>query len=189
MKVLVIPEDPTYDQYILKPIVERIFRDLKRSARVEVLRNPRLGSVTQALDDDVLADVIGMYPMVDLFLVIVDRDGDQTSRPARAEAREAAHSPLIVCLAIEEVEVWMLALHRDKLSAPWSEVRAEVNPKERFAEPFLAEHTRSYGPQPGAGRKWAMRPLGPQWKGVLEVCPELRELKDKITSRLENPQK
>ncbi len=39
MKVLVIAEDPTYDQYILKPIGERIFRDLDRPVRVEVLRD------------------------------------------------------------------------------------------------------------------------------------------------------
>ena len=28
MKILVIPEDPMLDQYILKPVVERLFADL-----------------------------------------------------------------------------------------------------------------------------------------------------------------
>lgn len=65
MKVLIVPEDPTYDQYILKPIVERIFSDLERPARIEMLQNPRLTSVVQALDPAVLAAVVVKYPMVD----------------------------------------------------------------------------------------------------------------------------
>ncbi len=182
MKVLVIPEDPTYDQYILKPVIERIFSDLKRSARIRVLWNPRLRSVNQALDSTVLADVVSSYPMIDLFLVLVDRDGDADRRPAHARRRESEHGGrLIVCLAIEEVEVWMLAVHRARLSEPWRVVRGEVHPKERFAAPFLAAHAPKLGP--GRGRKWAMRSLGSQWQGVLEVCPELAELKRRIDSR------
>ena len=179
MKVLVIPEDPTYDQYILKPVVERIFKDLERPARTWVLQNPRLTSIAQALDSTVLAEIVDKYPMVDLFLVLVDRDGDSGGRPARARAREDAHpNRLFVCLAIEEVEVWMLAIHRDKLCEPWNDVRAEHHPKERFADPFLDEHAPKLGP--GGGRKWAMRQLGPKWQGVLEVCPELADLRQRI---------
>ncbi len=183
MKVLVIPEDPTYDQYILKPIVERIFRDLGRTARVWVLQNPRLSSVSQALDATTLAEIVDRHPMVDLFLVLVDRDGDAVGRPARARAREDAHpGRLFVCLAVEEVEVWMLAIHRDKLSEPWNDVRAEHHPKERFADPFLNKHAPKLGP--GAGRKWAMRGLGPKWQGVLGVCPELADLLQRLADRL-----
>jgi hypothetical protein len=50
VKVLIIPEDPTLDRYILKPIVEQIFADFGRIARVMVLENPRLRGVDQALD-------------------------------------------------------------------------------------------------------------------------------------------
>jgi hypothetical protein len=43
-RVLVIPEDPTHDQYILKPVVEAMFRSLgKPNARVEVLKDPHWG--------------------------------------------------------------------------------------------------------------------------------------------------
>jgi hypothetical protein len=55
VKVLVVPEDPSLDQYILKPVVERIFSDLGRSPRVAVLSNPRLRGVSQALDSAILA--------------------------------------------------------------------------------------------------------------------------------------
>lgn len=183
MKVLIVPEDPTYDQYILKPIVERIFIDLKRQARIWVLQNPRLTSVDQALDGKMLTGIVQGHPMVDLFLVLVDRDGDASRRPARARAREEAHpGQLFVCLAIEEVEVWMLAIHRDELPTSWNKVRTEHHPKERFATPFLKKRASRLGP--GRGRKWAMRQLGSKWQGLLNVCPELAELKQRIADWL-----
>jgi hypothetical protein len=184
VKVLVIPEDPTHDQYVLKPIVQRIFNDLERSPRLEVLWNPRLRGVDQALDPTLAAEIVLQYPMVDLFLILVDRDGDRERRPVEARALELSQDGrLFVCLAIEEVEVWMLAIHRQVLPAPWSEVREEIHPKERFAAPFLAAHAPKANP--GGGRKWAMRQLGARWQGVLRICPELAELKDRIAAWLE----
>lgn len=184
MKVLVIPEDPTLDQYILKPIVARLFSDLGRPARIDILSKPRLRGVDQALSTSVLSDIANTFRMIDLFLVLVDRDGDP-ERPAIAAAREAEHPDrLFVCLAIEEVEVWMLALHREALGAPWTEVRAERSPKERFARPFLAE--RAPRLDAGGGRAWAMRELGPAWRGLLQVCPELQELRERIHTWLQS---
>ncbi len=185
MKVLIIPEDPTLDQYILKPVVKRLFDDLERPARIDVLSNPRLRGVAQALDSATLADIVSTFQMIDLFLVLVDRDGD-TTRPAVAAARETEHpGRLIACLAIEEIEVWMLALHRDTLGSPWREVQSERNPKERFATPFLA--ARAPKLDPGAGRSWAMRELGTGWRGVLQVCPEIDDLKRRIQDWLDRP--
>jgi hypothetical protein len=179
VKVMVVPEDPTLDQYILKPVVEQIFADLGRSPRVQVLSKPRLRGVAQALDPAILTDIIETNRMIDLFLVLVDRDGNTDKRPIEAKERAREHPDrLFVCLAIEEVEVWMLALHRDSLDASWKEVRAERDPKERFAHPFLAARAPKLGA--GGGRAWAMREVGAKWKGVLEVCPELDELKQSI---------
>lgn len=180
MKVLVIPEDPSLDQYILKPVVARIFADLGKSPRIEVLSNPRLRGVAQALDSAILSDIVATFPMIDLFLVLVDRDGDE-GRLAVANAREAEHpNHLFVCLAVEEIEVWMLAIHHRTLDSPWQEVRAEIHPKERFSNPFLREKAPKLGP--GAGRSWAMGELGRQWRGVLQKCPEIAGLKQKIES-------
>lgn len=181
---MVVPEDPRLDQYILKPLVEQLFADLgKSTARIEILSRPRLRGVAQALDAAVLAEVMETYRMFDLFLVLVDRDG-RTERYAEATARENEHpNQLFVCLAIEEVEVWMLAIHRDALEHNWSDVRADHDPKERFAHPFLAEHAPKL--DLGGGRAWAMRPLGQKWKGVLDVCPELAELRRRVSSWLE----
>ncbi len=178
MKVLIIPEDPTLDRFILKPVVEQIFTRLGKSPWIEVLSNPRLRGVTQALDSSFLARIAASRPMFDLFLVLIDRDGD-TRRSALANQREAEHAGrLFVCLAIEEVEVWMLAIHRRDLDLPWSQVRSEIHPKERIAEPFLAE--KVFKLDRGAAIAWAMRGLGKHWKGVLRCCPELKELQQRI---------
>jgi hypothetical protein len=182
VKALVIPEDPKLDQYILKPVMERLFADLGLTARVEVLWNPRLRSVSEALDSTMVRSIVDTYSMSDLFLLSVDRDADE-HRANRARMLEAEHpGRLLACLAVEEVEVWMLALHRDRLPSPWAEVRGERDPKERFALPFLATHAPKL--DAGQGRKWAMRELGARWKGLLDVCPELAELKARIAGEL-----
>lgn len=184
MKVLVIPEDPRLDQYILKPVVEKIFADFGKSPRVTVLSNPRLRGVAEALNSAILADIVATYPMNDLFLVLVDRDGDG-ARSTVANARESEHSGrLFVCLAIEEIEVWMLALHSETLGISWRDIREEIHPKERFAQPFLKERAPKL--DPGQGRAWAMRELGSQWRGVLDRCPELKELKRRIEAWLDS---
>ena len=178
MKVLIIPEDPTLDQYILKPIVGRIFADLGKAPRIEVLSNPRLRGVSQALDSAILTNVVETFRMIDLFLILVDRDGN-LHRAGVAHQREAEHQGrLFACLAIEEIEVWMLAIHRESLELPWSDVRAEIHPKGRFAQPFLGKNAPKL--DPGAGRAWAMRDLGARWRGILQCCPELNELQERI---------
>jgi hypothetical protein len=183
VKVLVIPEDPTLDQYILKPVMERLFADLGRSARVNVLWNPRLRGVSEALDPSIVRHIVATYSMNDLFLLAVDRDADE-HRAKRARMLETEHpGRLFACLAVEEIEVWMLALHRDRLPSPWAEIRGERDPKERFAYPFLAAHAPKRD-DAGQGRKWAMRDLGAHWKGLLDVCPELAELKARIAGEL-----
>ena len=47
MRVLIIPEDPTLDQHVVKPVVQRIFSDLGRTARVDVLTDPHRQGMQQ----------------------------------------------------------------------------------------------------------------------------------------------
>lgn len=186
LRVLVIPEDPTNDQYVLKPICEALFADLGRRARIEVLHDPHLGGVAEALDATIVKRIVDDNAMIDLFLLLVDRDG----RPAtplgntdRAATREREHpGRLFACLAVEEVEVWLLALHRERLKVGWSEVRAEPDPKERFFDPLAAES--GWEAEVGGGRKKAMRQLGANWQGLLQVCDELRELRSRVEAWL-----
>ena len=178
MKVLVIPEDQVHDQYVLRPIIEALFADLEIPAKVQVLPEPRLRGYTQALDPNLIRGIVDDNPMEDLFLLIVDRDCDRNGAEAKSQSIQHAHADkLIACLAIQEVEVWLLALHAERLDSPWSEIRTHCDPKERWADPLLT----SLGTQgPGAGRVRAMRALKGQWRGLRSRCPELAELQDAI---------
>src|SRR3989442_1646608 len=88
MKVLIIPEDFVKDQYVLKPILTRMLQAIDGPpARVTVCQNPRLRGIAQALDGRRIAEILALYPMVDLFLLCVDRDGE-VDRKAKLEALE-----------------------------------------------------------------------------------------------------
>lgn len=188
MRVLVVPEDPVKDRYILKPIVEQLFEDLGRPrARIDILENPRLRGVAEALSKDTLANILlsPRYQMIDVFVVLIDRDGNLSERPRVVGEREREHPDrLVVCLAIEEVEVWMLALHRDAMGIAWREIRTVVNPKTLFAEHFLLQHAPKGSP--GQGRAWAMHALDRKtWRVLLQFCPELLELKQRLSTLLQ----
>lgn len=179
MKVLVIPEDPTLDRHVLKPIVERIFKDLARAARVEVLREPHLRGVSQALDKDTVAEIVDDNRMIDLFILAVDRDCDRENNSAKAAERCAEHPDnLVAVLAREECEVWALAPHRAELGVGWSEVTDDCDPKEHYFDPFI--ESKGWLGTVGKGRKRAMRGFGAAWTGMLTVCPELAQLKRDI---------
>lgn len=175
MKVLVIPEDQELDQYIVKPVVELLLSEAGVTAKVEVLPEPRLRGASDALNAATLREIVVDNPMVDLFLLLVDRDCDRDSNEAKVRTREQEHAGrLLACCAWQEIEVWMLAAHKEKLDATWNEVRSECDPKERFAEPLL----KSLGSSgPGRGRKAAMRSVK---LSSLLTCGELEQLRVRL---------
>ncbi|MEX0717372.1 MAG: hypothetical protein WD066_12330 [Planctomycetaceae bacterium] len=188
MKVLVIPENPTLDQHVLKPVVERIFEDLRRSVRVKILTDPHLNGVTEALDPRMVEHITRTYAMTDLFLLIVDRDCIET-RIHQLQQREhesaAIGKTLIGCLAIEELEAWPLAVHWSRKSkVKWQDVRANCHPKEAYFEPLVEE--QGWAASAGRGRKAAMRELSGSWKRLQSRCPEIRELTGRIGEWLRN---
>ena len=180
MKVLVIPEDQTLDRYIVQPIIEAMFQELGIKARIEVLPEPRLRGTGDALDRETIAGIVRDNPMEDLFLLIIDRDCDRMRNEAQARQRAEEHpEKLIACLALQEVEVWMLALYKETLDVRFSEVREECDPKERFADRLLDRLGRG---GPGQGRKAAMRALKGKWQSLRDTCPELRALQSEIAA-------
>lgn len=189
MKVLIIPEDPTHDQFVLKPVVERLFEDLERPANIEMLTDPHMTGIDEALDPAVIQhEVVDIYPMYDLFVVIVDRDCNEMSNEQRAQTLEQRiDGQLVVCLAREEVEAWMLYLLRNQLhqhlGAGYSDVRNSCDPKDDFAIPLLRR--LGWTTKVGNGRKKAMRHLGQHWQGLKSVCDELREFEDELRRQLQ----
>ncbi|HJT98744.1 MAG TPA: hypothetical protein VJ696_10560 [Rhodanobacteraceae bacterium] len=182
MKVLIIPEDQTLDGFIAKPVVAAIFADLGIRARVDVLPEPRLRGASHALDQAMVASIVRENPMTDIFILIVDRDCDRDGHVRKAAARMDEHADrLVACLATEELEVWMLALHRNAIDTPWREIRGHCDPKERWATPLLLALGTG---GPGGGRKNAMSALGGQLRTLLALCDELQELRNRLAGML-----
>ena len=140
MNILVIPEDFRKDQYILKPLISRLFRRLGApNPQVAVCRDPLLGGIDEALKIDKLAEIVNdQQGMTDIFILCVDRDGavGRRQRLDRVEAEFEGKCVFFAENAWEEVETWALA----GLALPgewrWADVRAEVQVKERYFEPL-----------------------------------------------------
>ena len=58
MNILVVPEDFCKDQYLLKPLFERLFRELGKAAARVVCQDPLLGGIGEALKSERLAEVV-----------------------------------------------------------------------------------------------------------------------------------
>jgi len=178
-RALVIPEDPTYNGYILRPIIERILRECGRpNAKVMVLTNPRANGYEHA--KGILEGVFARYRHYNLMLFLPDADGnDRAPEFAHLEGK-AAHVgvKLICCAAVQEVETWLLAGHLDKLGKGWGEIRTDVAVKENLFAPFLEE----YGDlrRAGGGRDLLIQQTLSNYPGLLERCPELRRLQELV---------
>jgi hypothetical protein len=176
LNVLVIPEDFRKDQYILKPIVSAMLRNAPRgsTAKVIVCQDPLLGGIDQAMSWERLRDVLDMYPMVDLFLLLVDRDGDRHRRRSldRLEELAAEYLPagrrFLAEHAWQELEVWALAGHH--LPWQWKKVREERNPKEVYFLPYA--RSRGLLDEPGQGRKTLAVESATKYRSVRSRCRE-----------------
>lgn len=185
--VLVIPEDFTYDQYMLGPIVKAMVAAAgKAEANVRVCRDPLLGSVRQALRWERIDEIIDRYSgMIDLFLLCVDRDGEAGRRvvldglEARA-ASEYSGSVFLAEHAWQEIEVWVLGGHKLPKDWSWQDIRAHRDPKEAYYLPFA--ESKGVAAQPGAGRKTLAQAA--KYASIRSRCPEVKELEARIKAGL-----
>lgn len=174
MRVLVIPEDFRNDQYILKPLVARLFQEFgRKSARVAVCQDPRLGGVGEALKSERIAEIIDRYEgMVDIFVLCVDRDGNKNRRMKldRIEKEFGQKITFLAENAWEELETWLLAGLQLLPGWRWSVVRAEVDVKERYFEPLARE--RNLAHHPGGGRKPLGKEAASNVQAIRKKCPD-----------------
>jgi len=184
VRVLVIPEDFRKDQYILKPLFERLFADMGRGhAKARVCRDPLLGGVGEALKPKRIREVVAQHGgMVDLFILCVDRDGDQGRRQAldRIESEFRGGCTLLAENAWEELETWVLAGLDLPRGWRWAEIRAAVDVKERYFGPLAEE--RGVADGPGGGRKALGEEAARRLSGIRRKC---REDFDALARRLE----
>lgn len=174
MRVLVIPEDFRKDQYILKPIFSRLFRDIGRPrARIRVCQDPLLGGVTEALKSEQLSEIFERYDaMVDIFILCVDRDGNAQRRQRLDQLQQQfEHDRLFLAEnAWEELETWVLAGLDLPTAWRWVDVRAEVQVKEEYFDVLAGQ--RGLGDHPGGGRKPLAEQAAQRIAAIRQKCPE-----------------
>lgn len=175
-RVLIIPEDFRKDQYMLKPLVKALLDYLdKPNAVVRVCTDPLLRGVGQALDKDHLGEILSRYGgMVDLFILCVDRDGEDGRRVTLSEredwAKRTFGTKLIAENAWQELEVWVLAGHDLPGDWDWARIRQERDPKELYFDPFVRE--QKLEGTPGGGRKVLAEQAARRYERIRRLCPE-----------------
>lgn len=193
MKVMIIPEDFTKDQYMLKPIIEAMMKAIGRSnPTVRVCHDPRFHSVNQVLDWARLGPVIDRYRgLYDLILICVDRDGYEGRRASLDEIERRAKESAPNCIvfgenAWQEIEVWVLAGHTLLKGWKWDAIRREVHPKETYYLPFAEQ--RGVQEQPAEGRKTLAEEAARRYKNLRKRCPEdIVALETRIAEKLKQP--
>lgn len=177
LNVLVIPEDFRHDQYVLGPIISSMFSEIgKPRARVRVCLDPLLGGIGEAMKWEKISEIIDMYPLVSLFLLIVDRDQMPGRRAALDQIELRAAEKLIDGRALfgenawQEIEVWALAGHDLPDQWKWSEIRQEQHPKETYFAPYAK--SRGLLNEPGAGRTTLGRDAARNYARVRSRCLE-----------------
>lgn len=181
-KVLVIPEDPTYNGSILNPVVSRVLQEVgKMNARVKVLTNPAMKGIGNAkeLMRTQVADMWGKS--FDLWLFIPDADCAGDLAPFEGEMKQRG-IPLICCAARPEVEAWALAGFSNDLTVPWSEVAQHPRLKEEVFQPAI----QTFGDirLPDQGRGLMAKKAVSNYRSLKRLCPEVAELEQRIVQFL-----
>jgi hypothetical protein len=190
LNVLVVPENPTYNGAIPKPLCERLFQECgKTQARIEVMANPRTNGYENA-KKLFPATILDLYSHKHLVLFLPDSDGrDRSAEFARLEADFEQHANelgksirLLCCAAVPEVEAWLLAGHQDKWEQDWqwAIMRGDNSIKENYFFPFLEKHGRDQSSYPDGGRKLLMQAALRNYAGIKQRCPELQQLESRI---------
>lgn len=174
MRVLVIPEDFRNDQYLLKPLFDRLFKTLgKPKARVKVCWDPLLGGVTEALKSNRIQEIVDQHDgMTDIFILCVDRDGVEGRQQSldRIESEFGQERTFVAACAWEEIETWALAGVDLPATWSWADVRAEIHVKETYFD-ILAKQ-RGVADEPGRGRKTLGKEAARNIVEIRRKCPE-----------------
>lgn len=183
-------EDPTYDRYIIEPVVAKVAELLGRPrVQVKTVDFPRVYGVTQ-LKASVCAFVRKWGPISSAVLFVVDADGEDGAggRPSRAAQFENAiadcASPhcYVVVVAVQELEVWALWGCYQTMDVTWAEIRAETHPKERFFEHQLIDTDLKSADR--GRRRLIEASLAKGWASFEGACPELGGLRDGLCACL-----
>ena len=184
MNVLIIPEDFRKDQYILKPLFERLFASFgKGRAKVRVCQDPLLGGVAEAMKRERIAEIVARYEgMTQIFVLCVDRDGSEGRRRGleRLEEEFGDGRVFVAENAWEELETWVLAGIDLRKDWRWADVRAEIHVKEEYFDVLAMD--RGVADGPGGGRKALGEEAAHRIQRIRRKCVEDF---DRLSRRLE----
>ena len=185
-RVLVIPEDPTWNGYILKPLAKRLLADAgKPAARVELLANPRVRGYAHALRA-IREELPDSYGFFDLWLFFPDGDND----PGRADAMgqleadlQCRDIPLLFFNDTPTAEIYTCVPFQDDLSGGWQNARTHPRMKEEVFAPLLQMHGDPR--QAGGGRETMTTRSLENLQRLFQLCPETKRLRDRIAEHLQ----
>ncbi len=191
MKVLVVGEGPT-DEYMLRPIVQAMLKTMGK-VQANVRFSPvskRKQGIRDVLTWNYLEAIIIANPMVDVFLLCVDRDGLAGRKQQLTILEREGKKVLTVGQtflaenAWQEIEVWLLAGQKDLPGEwRWQDVRQEPSAKERYFEPY-ARQRELLSESPGGGRMTIASAAAANYPRIRQLCPELADLEQRITTWL-----
>jgi hypothetical protein len=187
MTVLVIPEDPRKDHYVLLPLFKRMFKAPgKPRARVEICWDPLLGGVSEALKSERIQEVIDLYDWsTAIFILCVDRDGVEGRRQSldRIASEFGQERTFVAARAWEEIETWALAGVDLPATWSWVDVRAETQVKEAYFD--ILSRKRGVADGLGGGREVLGEEAARHIFAIRSKCPEdFDALAKRLTARL-----
>ena len=181
--MLVIPEDPTLNGHILKPLSQALLADAGRPfSRVTILENPRV----RGYDDATRAirnSLVDRYKWFDLWLFFPDADrGSSTAMRNLESDLHAKGVSLLCCPAEPEVEIYACAGFRGDMGVTWKDARENPRMKEEVFQPLLDRHGDPR--RVGQGRDLMIRESLTNLRLLYQLCPELECLRDRIAEHL-----
>lgn len=180
-RVLVIPEDPTNNGYILKPLMQAILEDVgKPKAKVTVLTNPKVEGYDAAVKA-IRGELAERYGYWDLWIFMPDADLAEADAMRQLEDELAARKiRLLCCPAQPEVEVYACVPYRGEIKEGWEQARKDKNFKENVFEPLLAKHGDAR--RAGKGRDWMIAEALQNLEALYKFCPEIKDLRERIAA-------
>ena len=185
-KVLVIPEDHTYNGAILKPLVEAVVADAgKVAAKVKVLEDPRMQGFDQAVTA-IRGVALERYAWMDLWLFMPDADrAVAAAMTSLEEGARARGIKLLCCAAQPELEIYASAPYRTEIPGGWPQARRHARFKEIIFPPLLERHGDPR--RPAGGRDLMINEAVSNLGLLFQLCPELKELRDRVAEHLAGP--
>ena len=127
----------------------------------------------EALKSSRLSEIVRRHGgMTEIFILCVDRDGNlERHHRLRAIEREFGNGRVFLAEhAWEELETWVLAGLDLRDDWGWTEVRAEIDVKERYFDEVV--RSRGVGRAPGGGRKPLGEEAARRIDAIRKRCPE-----------------